>query len=141
MIDQAKVEKLIRLAQQEAEKAIESGNPPFGSVLTDPSGNVVETAYNTQNSTNDPTAHAEINLLRKAGAKLKSRYLEGYHLFSNAESCSMCVSACVKARIRHFYVGASHEPSMDPMITIYDIAKKQKITRQQNSAPFHQNSA
>ncbi len=125
-MEKKKIESLIRLAQKQADRAITLGNPPFGSVLTDGKGSVAAKAYNTQNSSSDPTGHAEINLLRKAGKKFHSRYLEGYHIFSNAESCSMCMSAAIKAKIRHFYFGAPYEPSMDPQISAAEVANKSK---------------
>ena len=54
-----RAEELIRQCQQEAEKSIEEGNPPFGCVITDQDGNVLMTAHNTQDTDCDPTAHAE----------------------------------------------------------------------------------
>ena len=126
MINKSRQEQLIKLAQKEAEKAIQEGNVPFGAVLTDSLGGIVVVAHNTQISSNDPIAHAEINLLRRAGKKLKSRYLDGCRVFGNAAPCSMCVSACIKAHIRHFYYGASPEKTMDPWITVFDLAKKSK---------------
>ena len=125
-LDKVIKEKLISLAQEQAQKSIDSGNPPFGAVLADENGNVVEIAHNTQNSENDPTAHAEINLLRKVGGKLKTRYLPCHHLFANAESCSMCMSGAIKARITNFYFGAPHEPSMDPELPAEDVASRAK---------------
>ncbi len=120
-------QNLIRLAQKEADKAVKKGNSPFGAVLTNSQGNIIAKAHNTQRSSNNPTAHAEINLLRKAGKKLNTMFLNGLRLFSNAESCSMCMSASVKRKIRHYYFGAPCEKSMDPFITPFDIAKKSKI--------------
>ena len=63
-------EKLMRLAMSEADKAFREGNSPFGAVLADLEGNVIATAYNTTNNDIDPTAHAEINLIRKITKKL-----------------------------------------------------------------------
>ncbi len=119
-------EKLIRLAQREADKAIAKGNPPFGAVLTDRFGTVVAKAYNTQNSSLDTTAHAEISLLRKACRKLKTRYLYGCHLFTNAESCSMCASAVIKARIKHIYFAAPHESKYLLYVSVFELAKRAK---------------
>lgn len=118
--------KLIRLAQKEADKAIKKGNPPFGAILSDSKGKIVVRAHNTQISSNDPTAHAEINLLRKAGKIFNTMFLDNFYLFCNVESCSMCMSACVKRKIKHYYFGASCEKSMNPYITPKDIAKKSK---------------
>jgi tRNA(Arg) A34 adenosine deaminase TadA len=126
MLEQSLVEELIRLAQAEAAKAIGEGNPPFGAVLTDAQGKVVITAHNSQSSDFDPTAHSEINLLRAAGKALGSISLSGYLLFSNAEPCSMCMSASIKAGIRHIYYGAPHEPHLDPYLPAADVVKRAK---------------
>lgn len=115
--------ELIRKCQQEAEKAIQDGNVPIACIITDFNGQIIVQAHNTQNTDLDPTAHAEINALRQLGKQLGTRYLDGHVIFSNAESCSMCASACIKAHIYNFYYGASAEPSMDPWVTIQDIAK------------------
>lgn len=125
-MDKITIENLIRRAMDEAEKGIEKSNSPFGAVLTDKKGNIFSVAYNTTKTSHDPTAHAEINLFREAGKKIKSRNLNGYRLFSNAESCSMCMSAAIKGRITFFYFGAPSEKSMDPYLTVFDVAKKSK---------------
>lgn len=122
-----RIHELITECQAEAAKAIQSGNPPFGCVITDASGQIVMRACNTQNSSNDPTAHAEITALRQLGQKRGSRYLDGYVMFANASSCSMCFSACIKAHITTFYYGAPPEPNMDPWLPMEDIAALSKI--------------
>ncbi len=124
LITPQRAEDIIRVTQQEAQLSIAEGNPPFGCVITDPMGEIVMQAHNTQNTQNDPTAHAEINALRALGAKLGTRRLGGYALFANAESCSMCASAGVKAYMDRFYFGAPSEGRMDPWITVADIAQK-----------------
>ena len=123
---QEKSVELIRLCQEEAELAISEANVPIACIITDEQGNVLVTAHNTQNTENDPTAHAEINALRKLGQIKQTRYLDGCVVFSNAETCSMCMSACIKAHIYKYYFGAVAEPSMDPCITMQDIAAKSK---------------
>jgi tRNA(adenine34) deaminase len=120
------IENLIRECMNEAEKAIDSGNPPFGCVITDKDGNIKARAHNTQQSDNDPTAHAEINAMRKLGNETGSRYLDGYLMFANASSCSMCMSGAVKALITEFYFGAPPEPTMNPWITMDEVAEKSK---------------
>lgn len=110
----------------EAEKGIANGNLPFGAVLADIKGKVIATAHNTTKSECDPTAHAEINLLRKACKKLQTTNLENYCMISNAESCPMCMSASIKAKIASFYFGAPSEKNMDPNLTVFDVAKKSK---------------
>jgi tRNA(Arg) A34 adenosine deaminase TadA len=120
---------LIRLTMKEAEKAVAEGNAPYGAVLTDRNGNVVAKAHNTQRSSCDPTAHGEINLLRKASKVLKTKDLKGYCIFSNTESCSMCMSACIKAGIVDFYFGSFYDRtimSSDPDLTVFEIAERAK---------------
>jgi len=119
-----RIEELIRECQIEAEKSIESGNPPFGCIITDRQGNIAVRDHNTQNSDNDPTAHAEIRALSQLGKKIKSRYLDGYSMFANASSCSMCMSGSIKAHIRQFYYGAPPEGSMDPWLPMEEVAAK-----------------
>ncbi len=121
-----RVEELIKECQLEAEKSVESGNPPFGCIITDAKGTIVARDHNTQNSDNDPTAHAEIRALRQLGQKLGSRYLDGYSMFANASSCSMCMSGSIKAHIMQFYYGAPPEAGMDPWLPMEEIAAKSK---------------
>jgi len=125
-ITEKRAQELIKLCQNEAKKAITEGNIPIASIITDLDSNVLVTAHNTQNTDNDPTAHAEINALRKLGEKIRTRYLDNCVVFSNAEMCSMCASACIKARVYTFYYGAPAEPSMDPWLPIVEIAKVSK---------------
>ena len=128
MLAQATIEHLIRLTQQEAAQAVAEGNAPFGAVLTDSEGNVIASAHNTQNSDGDPTAHGEINLLRAAAKKLNALVFSEYLLFVNAEPCSMCMSVCIKAKIRHIYFGAPHEPHLDPYLPAAEVASRAKET-------------
>lgn len=120
--DQAKT--LIRECQKEAQKSIDSGNPPFGCVIIDAEGNILMRAYNTQNTDNDPTAHAEIKALSQLGRQRGSRYLDDCIMFANAESCSMCMSAAIKAKITVFFYGTPAEAKMNPWITMKDIEAK-----------------
>ncbi len=121
-----RVKELIKLCQKEAEAAIQEGNVPISSVITDLDGNVLVTAHNTQNTDIDPTAHGEINALRALSKQKGTRYLDDCVVFGNAEICSMCASACIKAHIYAFYYGAPAESSMDPWLPIADIAKASK---------------
>lgn len=123
-ITQAQSEELIRTCQKEAQESINAGNPPFGCVIADMNGNILIQAHNTQNTDNDPTAHAEIKALSQLGRKRGSRYLDDCVMFANAESCSMCMSAAIKAMITVFFYGAPAETKMNPWATMKDIAAK-----------------
>ncbi len=123
-IDKEKKEKLMRIVMKEVEEAVEEGNSPFGAILFDENGNIIEKAHNTAKSMCNPVLHAEINLITKACEKLNTRDLSKYYIMSNAWSCSMCMSACIKAKIQNFIYGAPSESDMNPNITIFDIKEK-----------------
>jgi len=118
--------KLVKKAMKEAEKAVKKWNSPFGAIIADLQGNIIAKSYNTANVDINPTAHAEISVIKKACKKLATKDLSDYYLISNAESCPMCMSAAIKARIRNFIFGAPTESDSDPYITVYDIAKYSK---------------
>jgi len=119
-----KKENLMRIVMQEVDEAIKEGNSPFGAILIDEQGNIIEKAHNTAKSMCNPVLHAEINLISKACKKLNTRDLSKYYIMSNAWSCSMCMSACIKAKIQNFIYGAPSEADMNPNVTIFDIKEK-----------------
>ncbi len=121
-----RIQELIRETQQEVEKSIQDGNPPFGCVITDADGAIVVRTHNTCNTDNDVTAHAEIKALRNLGQQLGTRYCPGYILFGNAASCPMCMTAAIKAKITQFYYGAPSEAGMDPALTMEEVAATAK---------------
>ena len=111
-------EQLIQTAMALAAEAGTRGDPPFGALLVSPHGEVVAMASNRQISGGDPTAHAELELLRAAAKAGYRPPLRGYTVALNAEPCSMCASALVKAEIGKLLYGAPHEPHMDPDIGV-----------------------
>ena len=121
-----KKEELMRLVMQEVDEAIKEGNSPFGAILIDENGNIIEKAHNTAKSMGNPVLHAEINLISKACKKLHTMDLSDYCIMSNAWSCSMCMSACIKAKIQNYIYGAPSEETMNPNVTIFDIKDKSK---------------
>ena len=123
----SKKEDWMRLVMQEVEVAISEGNSPFAAILIDEQGNIVEKAHNTAKSECNPVLHAEINLISKACKKLNTRDLSKYYIMSNAWSCSMCMSACIKAKIQNYIYGAPSEDDMNPNVTIFDIKEKATI--------------
>ena len=125
-ISNDKMNNIMKLVMQEVDVAIKEGNSPFAAFLLDKDGNTLYKAHNTTNTDIDPTAHAEINLIKKACHDLKTKDLSKYILISNANSCSMCLSAAIKAKITNFIYGAESELTMNPNITIYDIKNKCK---------------
>jgi tRNA(adenine34) deaminase len=117
-------EQLVELAMGLAAEAARRGDPPFGAVLVSPHGEVVGMASNRQVSGDDPTAHAELELLRAASRAGHRPPLGSYTIAINAEPCSMCASALVKAGLGTLVYGASHEPHMDPDLGIADVFER-----------------
>jgi len=101
-------EKWMSLALKQARKAEEEGEVPVGAILVK-DGLLIAKAHNQPISTNDPTAHAEIQLIRAAGEKLKNYRLTGTSLYVTLEPCAMCLGAIMHARVERVVFGA-HDP-------------------------------
>ena len=114
-------EQLVETAMTLAAEAGRRGDPPFGALLVSPHGEVVSMASNRQVSGSDPTGHAEIELLRAAARDGHRPPLRGYTVVVNAEPCSMCASALVKAEVGSLIYGAAHERHMDPDLGVDDV--------------------
>ena len=91
----------------QAQKAEETGDVPIGAVITDANGAILATAHNQTIFKSDPTAHAEIEALRKASAKLQNYRLLSTTLYATVEPCIMCMGAIVHARVQCVVFGAS----------------------------------
>ena len=96
------------LALAEAEAAAARGEVPVGAVIAG-NGEVVAKAGNRTRELSDPTAHAEMLVIREASKKLSAERLGGMDLYVTLEPCAMCAGAISFARIRRLYFGASDE--------------------------------
>ena len=92
-----------------AEKAAEAGEVPVGAVIVDKLGHILAVAGNRTMTDRDPTAHAEMLVLREAAAKIGSERLVDCDLYVTLEPCAMCAGAISHARIRRLYFAASDE--------------------------------
>ena len=95
----------MRLALDQATLAPTDGEVPIGAVLVR-DGQVIAQARNTRETTQDPTAHAEMLIIRAAAATLQSWRLTGCTLYVTLEPCPMCAGAIVQARIARLVFGA-----------------------------------
>jgi tRNA(adenine34) deaminase len=93
-------------ALAEAAAAAREGEVPVGAVLVDAAGAIVAAAGNRVERDHDPTAHAEMLVLREGAARLGLKRLEGCDLYVTLEPCPMCAAAIGLARIRRLYFGA-----------------------------------
>ncbi|MEL6644767.1 MAG: nucleoside deaminase [Pseudomonadota bacterium] len=98
-------------ALDEARAAAARGEVPVGAVIVSPSGEIVARDGNRTIELNDPTAHAEILVIRQACAALQSPRLEGHALYVTLEPCPMCASAISQARIARVVYGAADPKS------------------------------
>ena len=98
-------------ALEEARAAAARGEVPVGAVLVSPDGAVVAAAGNRTRELNDPTAHAEILVLRDGCAAAGSERLPGYALYVTLEPCAMCAAAIAAARIARLCYGAADPKS------------------------------
>ena len=99
----------MRQALQEAEQGAKCDEVPVGAVLVSQSGDLIASGHNQPISTVDPTAHAEIVVIRAAANKLNNYRLPDTTLYVTLEPCTMCVGAIVQARVGRV-VYASTEP-------------------------------
>ncbi len=93
------------LALAEARAAAKRGEVPVGAVLVK-DGKILAQAGNRTRELNDPTAHAEVLVIRAACTMLDDERLTGCDLYVTLEPCTMCAAAISFARIRRLYYGA-----------------------------------
>jgi tRNA(adenine34) deaminase len=97
-------DKAMQLALDEANRS--GSDVPVGALLIDPDGNVVASAHNEREATADPTAHAEILAIQRAGKASKKWRLDQLTMVVTLEPCVMCAGAIIAARIPRLVFGA-----------------------------------
>ncbi|MFD2998813.1 nucleoside deaminase [Pontibacter toksunensis] len=90
------------------EKMEEGFGGPFGAVVVR-NGEIVSRGFNNVLASNDPTAHAEVDAIRKASTALSSFDLSDCDLYTSCEPCPMCLGAIYWARFRNVYYGNTRE--------------------------------
>ena len=118
--------QLMKQALEEAEKGLEKGEVPVGALLSDPNGKVIAKAHNLPISRHDPTAHAEILVLRDAGAFYNNYRLTGSTLVVTLEPCVMCMGAALHARISRLVFGA-FDPKSGAAGSLYDLPEDKRF--------------
>jgi tRNA(Arg) A34 adenosine deaminase TadA len=96
----------MRAALEAAERAAARGEVPVGAALVGPDGRVVAVDGNRVEAERDPTAHAEMLVLRAAAHRLGTARLVDCDLYVTLEPCPMCTFALSLARVRRLYYGA-----------------------------------
>ena len=98
-------EKFMAHALQEAQKSQEMNEVPVGAIVV-MNDEIISQSHNQSISQNDPTSHAEINVLRLASKILGNYRLRGATLYTTLEPCAMCYGAIIHARISRLVFGA-----------------------------------
>ncbi len=102
-------EDIIKLASLEADKTMTAGiGGPFGACVVK-DGEVISVASNTVLGDHDPTAHAEVNAIRKACKKMDTHDLSGCEIYATGSPCPMCMSAIIWANIKKVYISGLPE--------------------------------
>ena len=91
-----------------ANENIENQGGPFGAVIVK-DGEIIAASGNSVTIDNDPTAHAEVNTIRKACKRLGTFNLEGCEIYSSCEPCPMCLSAIYWAHIDKLYYATTKD--------------------------------
>ena len=101
----------MHVALLEARAAAARGEIPVGAVVVDAVGQVVAQAGNRTRELNDPSAHAELLVIRAACQRIGQERLANHDLYVTLEPCPMCAGLIAAARIRRLYYGASDAKS------------------------------
>ncbi|HKS52576.1 MAG TPA: nucleoside deaminase, partial [Pseudonocardiaceae bacterium] len=118
---------LVRRALEVARGAMVTGDVPVGAVLVDADGVELAAACNAREATGDPTAHAEMLVLRAGAARLDNGWrLTGCTLAVTVEPCTMCAGALVAARVDRLVFGA-WEPKTGAVGSLWDVVRDRRL--------------
>ncbi len=106
MVNQSADNRWMRLALAQAKAAANKNEVPVGAILVVNDKKISE-GHNLCVSTSDPSAHAEVVTMRRAGKHLENYRLVDSTLYVTLEPCAMCVGAIIHARVKHVVFGAS----------------------------------
>ncbi len=124
---QATFEPAMRAALAEAEAAAAAGDVPVGAVILDAAGAVVARGRNRREADRDPTAHAELDVIRAAARAAGRWRLDGLTLVVTLEPCPMCAGAVTAARLDRLVFGAA-DPRDGAVGSVWDIVRDQRVT-------------
>lgn len=116
----------MELALQEAERAAQSGEVPVGAVLIREDGTVVAKDHNRREGDQDPTAHAEMLVIREGAQKLGRWRLTGTTLLVTLEPCIMCAGAVILSRVDRVVFGA-RDPKAGAVFSLYGVLADERL--------------
>jgi tRNA(adenine34) deaminase len=129
----AGAEGFMRRALASAEQAARSGEVPVGALVV-VAGEVIAIAHNERETSNDPTAHAEVVALRRAAAARGSWRLINADLYVTMEPCPMCAGAIVNARLHRVIYGCD-DPKAGAARTLYRLLDDPRLNHRVEVIP------
>ncbi len=121
MLTESADQHWMRHALHLAERARDEDNEiPVGALVVDAEGHVVGEGWNRNIAERDPSAHAEIVAMRRAGAAIGNHRLVGCTLYVTLEPCAMCAMAMVHARVKRVVYGAA-DPKTGAAGSVFDL--------------------
>jgi len=121
-------QSFMRQALALAESAAQAGEVPVGALLVR-GDEILAAAANAPIGLSDPTAHAEIRVLRATGERLENYRLPGTTVYVTLEPCPMCAAALVHARVERLVFGAA-DPKTGAAGSIMNIANDSRLNHQ-----------
>ena len=119
----------MRKAIEAAKAAQDLDEIPIGACLIDADGELLAAAGNRTITSSDPTAHAEILVLREAGKKIGNYRLTETTLYTTIEPCAMCAGALVNARVERLVFGA-HDERFGAVKSVFQICDTSSLNHQ-----------
>jgi len=116
----------MREAIKEAKEGWLNGEVPVGALLISQSDEILARDHNRCISLNDPTAHAEILVIRQAAQKLKNYRLNGVTMVVTIEPCPMCMGAIMNARLDTLVFGA-FDPKCGAAGSVYNLPDDERL--------------
>jgi tRNA(adenine34) deaminase len=123
-------EHWMRLAIAEARKAETKNEVPIGCVIVQ-NGQIIARGHNLRESSQDPTAHAELLAIKKAARKLNSWRLLDTTLYVTLEPCTMCMGAIILARVQTVVFGC-YDPKGGAAGSLYDFSTDDRLNHKVN---------
>ncbi len=124
------MDRFMKAALKEAEKARSKGEVPVGAVIVKDS-KIIARGHNQIESKNDATNHGELIAIKKACKKLGYKRLTGTTMYVTLEPCAMCAGAIVLARIDNLVIGA-RDPKTGACGSVIQIVNNEKLNHRVN---------
>ncbi len=121
-------EHFMRLALEEAEAAFKESEIPVGAIIVK-ENRVIATAHNTKEAETDPTAHAELIVLREGASEIGNWRLTDTTLYVTKEPCIMCAGAMINARLGKLIYGC-RDTKAGGVDSLYNILSDKRLNHQ-----------